>query len=69
MDLSDDDLVAALARDDWEAAAAPVQGRDAAGRMQRLQLSREGFYVGGLISLMQATGEDAMPPPPPPKGK
>jgi len=65
IDLSDDVLVAALADDKWEGDAVPIEGKDAGGKVQRLALSREGFY--SLFSISGDAADNMPPPPPPPK--
>eukprot|EP00877_Chromochloris_zofingiensis_P007904 jgi/Chrzof1/3367/Cz12g22160.t1 len=52
VDLSDDQVVSALAQDDWEQNLQPIQSVDDKGKVSPLELTREGFYQ--LLSIVGA---------------
>lgn len=51
VDLSDDEVVAAMAMEKWEDEAEAIKGKDDQGSVQSLELTREGFY--GLVSVVK----------------
>ncbi|KAJ9521891.1 hypothetical protein QJQ45_024761, partial [Haematococcus lacustris] len=49
-DLSDDEVVGAIASSPWEKGVEPIEGLDEDQKLRKLELTREGFYQ--LISVI-----------------